>query len=170
LRNILGLILVGIMRTPVRRFTLLISLLICFASAAEAIAQQGKAANPDGETSFHTLDGDLQQVNVEEIWRVRESTGVDEPTGAIVIDYAFERLYVKDRLENVVNTIRSQRKIEKFTSPSGAPIYITPEKVIGISRALPLQHHQNSKSIIIAREGQQQVQESREAVRAALGK
>ena len=149
---------------------LFLSFLIGWASAAGAVEHQGKTADPDAENTFHTLDGDVQEVNIDEIWRVREATGGDEPAGAIVIDYAFERLYVKDRLEAVVNSIRSQRKIEKFTSPSGAPIYIMPDKVIGISRALPLQHHQNTKSIIIAREGQQQVRESRDAVRAALGK
>jgi hypothetical protein len=127
-------------------------------------------ADPNASMSLHTPDGDVQQVNIDEIWRVRESSGSDEPIDARVIDYAFERLYVKDSLDSVINNIRSQRKIEKFTSPSGAPIYIVAERVIGIARALPYQHHQNSKSLIIAREGQQQVQESRDAVREALGK
>jgi hypothetical protein len=150
------------MQSRCRFITLLFSSLMVWAGAA--------GADPNASISLHTPDGDVQQVNIDEIWRVRESTGGDEPVGARVIDYAFERIYVKDPLDSVINTIRSQRKIEKFTLPSGAPIYIVAEKVIGIARALPYQHHQNSKSLIIAREGQQQVQETRDAVRDALGK
>jgi hypothetical protein len=155
------LMLVGVMQSLGRFLTLAIALLV-FASAA--------GANPNASMSLHTPDGDVQQVNIDEIWRVRESSGGDEPPGTQVIDYAFERLYVTDSLDSIINSIRSQRRIEKFTSPSGAPIYIVAEKVIGIARALPYQHHQNSKSLIIAREGQQQVREARDAVREALGK
>ena len=40
--------------------------------------------------------------------------------------------------------------------------------MIGINRPIPHQHHENSHSIIIAREGQQQVQETRQAITDAL--
>lgn len=158
------------MRSCVRFLALLILVAIGSAGAAGAVQHQGSTADPNIGLSFHTLDGDVQQVNVDEIWRVRGASGHDEPAGSVVIDYAFERLFVKESLDSVIDTIRNRRKIEKFTSPSGAPIYIMADKVIGIARALPIEHHQNSKSILIAREGQQQVQESREAVRQALGK
>ena len=159
------------MRSRVHLLTLVLALFIGGAGASKAAEQEGKvAADPAGKISLHTLDGDVQQVNVDEIWRVRGPSGRDEPAGAVIVDYAFERLFVKGPLESVVHDIGNQRKIVKFTSPSGAPIYILPEKVIGISRALPYQHHANSKSIIIAREGQQQVQEPRDSVRDALGK
>lgn len=150
---------------------LVVSLLMGGAGVSRAAEQEGRvAADPAGKISLHTLDGDIQQVNIDEIWRVRGPSGRDEPAGAVIVDYAFERLFVKGPLESVINDISTQRKIVKFTSPSGAPIYILPEKVIGISRALPYQHHENSKSIIIAREGQQQVREARDSVRDALGK
>lgn len=162
--------LVGIMQSRIRRLALLLPLLLAWAGVAGAIERQGEAAGPGVTMSFHTLDGDVQQVRVDEIWRVREAAGVEEPAGAIVVDYAFERLFVKDPLDGIVDDIRKHRKFEKFTSPSGAPVYFAAEKVIGISRAMPNQHHPKSKSIIIAREGQQQVQESRETVQQALGK
>jgi hypothetical protein len=162
--------LVGIMRSLGHCLTLLIAMLFVSAGAATAIETPEKTADPKRGMLFHTLDGDSQEVNADEIWRVRQATGIDEPKGAVVIDYAFERLYVQDSLDSVVSSIRDQRKIEKFSSPSGAPIYILPGKVIGIARALPDQHHPNSKSIIIAKEGQQQVRETRDAVREALGK
>lgn len=163
-------VLVGVMRSFGRFLAVFILFGIGWASAAGAVQRPGNTADPNIGLSFHTLDGDVQQVNVDEIWRVRGASGHDEPAGSVVIDYAFERLFVKESLDNVIDAIRHQRKIEKFTSPSGAPIYIMADKVIGIARALPIEHHQNSKSILIAREGQQQVQESREAVREALGK
>jgi hypothetical protein len=134
-----------------------------------AAERQVKSADAGG-VSFQTLDGDFQQVDVNEIWRIRATNSIDEPPGAVVIDYAFERLYVKDTLDNVVGKVAAQRKVERFTLPSGAPIYIAPDKVIGVSRAIPGQHHQNAHAIIIAREGQQQVQETREAVREVLKK
>jgi hypothetical protein len=132
-------------------------------------AEQAKSAEPGG-VAFQTLDGDSQQVDVAEIWRIRATNSIDEPPGAVVIDYAFERLFVKDTLDNVVAKVAQQRKVERFTLPSGGPIYIAPDKVIGVSRAIPGQHHQKANAIIIAREGQQQVQETREAVREALKK
>ena len=143
---------------------------MAWTSAAGAIAQEGKTAASNGTISFHTLDGDIQQVSVDEIWRVRQAAGQEEPPGSIVVDYAFERLFVKDPLQGIVDDIRKQRKIERFTSPSGAPIYFVTDKIIGIMRAMPNQHHPNSKSIIIGREGQQQVRESRDTVRKTLGK
>jgi hypothetical protein len=37
-----------------------------------------------------------------------------------------------------------------------------------VSRPIPAQHHQNTKSVIVAREGEQQVQESRQSVSAVM--
>jgi hypothetical protein len=159
---------VGAMWPWFLRLTLAISFLIVWASAAGAVAQAPKTADPNGRISFHTLDNDVQQVDIDEIWRVRGAAGRDEPARTIVIDYAFERLFVEGSLEDIIAKIRDKSRIVKFTLPSGAPVYIVTDKVIGITRAIRSQHHPNSKSIIIAREGEQQVQESREAVREAL--
>lgn len=121
-----------------------------------------------GQISFHTLDGDEQQVSVEQIWRVRAATTSDEPAGATMIDYGYERIFVKDTLDSIVGLIRAQRDLRQFTLPSGAPIYIAPDKIIGINRPIAHQHHQLSQSVIIAREGQQQVRESRQSITDAL--
>jgi hypothetical protein len=130
--------------------------------------QPTHVAQNSGQLLFNTLDDNTQDINAEEIWRVRAASGSDEPPGSIVIDYGFERIFVKDKLDNVVEKIRGQRDLRRFTSPVGAPIYIAPDKVIGVNRPIAAQHHQNSKSIIIAREGQQQVQETRQAITDAL--
>lgn len=140
------------------------------AAAVGALDRPAPGSEADARIFLHTLDGDMQQVDIDEIWRIRLASGKDEPAGAIVIDYAFERLYVKAPLDLLVADIRGKRKIERFTSPSGASVYILPGKVISISRPIATQHHPNTKAIIIAREGQQQVQETRDVVRAALGK
>ena len=42
--------------------------------------------------------------------------------------------------------------------------------MIGITRPIAHQHHQNAHAVIVAREGQTQVQESREAISEALVK
>ncbi len=159
---------VGAMRSCLRGLTLPISFLIIWVSVAAAVEQPPKAADPNARISFHTLDNDIQQVNIDEIWRVRGATGRDEPASTIVVDYAFERLFVEGSLEDIIAQIRDKNRIARFTLPSGAPVYIVTDKVIGITRAIPGQHHPNSKSIIIAREGEQQVQEPRDAVREAL--
>jgi hypothetical protein len=133
-------------------------------------AAEGPAA---GETSsvqlsFVTLDGDVQQVNVDEIWRVRAASTREEPPSAVVINYAYERIFVRDRLEDVVDKVGRQRGIRKFTLPTGAPVYIVASKVIGINRPIAQRDHQNSGSVIVMREGRQQVQESRETIRQSL--
>ena len=155
------------MKSPFRLLALLISLLASVAWAAECEAQSDHV---NVELSFQTLDGDVQQVNADEIWRVRAAATRDEPAGTVVINYAYERIFVKDTLEHVVDKIRAQRDIKKFTLPSGAPVYIVAAKVIGINRPIPEQDNQNSRSVIVVREGRQQVQESREMIRQSLVK
>lgn len=139
-------------------------------ASTDAAPRPAAGATSEVQLSFETLDGDVQQVNVDEIWRVRPASTRDEPAGAVVINYAYERIFVKDSLENVIDKIRQQRDIKKFTLPSGGPVYIVASKVIGINRPIPQQDHQNSKAVIVVREGRQQVQESREAIREALAK
>jgi hypothetical protein len=62
--------------------------LLCFRLVSWAAAAQG-------QLTFQTLDGDTQLVNPEEIWRTRATSTIDEPSGAVAIDYGFERVYVK---------------------------------------------------------------------------
>ena len=62
------------------------------------------------------------------------------------------------------------RPLKKFTLPNGAPVYIVAAKVTGVTRAIPHQHHPNAHAIIVSREGQTQVQETREAISEALAR
>ena len=149
--------------------------LLCFClvswAAAETDGPHSAAIAPQGtQLTFQTLDGDTQQVNPDEIWRIRAASTSDEPAGTIVIDYAFERVYVKESLASVVEKVGRVRPLKKFTLPAGAPVYIVAAKVTGVTRAIPAQHHPNAHAIIIAREGQTQVQETREAVSESLAK
>ena len=137
--------------------------LLCFCLVSwTAEAQQGV------QLTFQTLDGDTQQVNSEEIWRIRATSTSDEPPGAIVIDYAFERVYVKESLASVVEKVGGVRPLKKFTVPAGGPVYIVATKVTGVTRAIPHVHHPNAHAIIVSREGQTQVQETREDINQAL--
>jgi hypothetical protein len=156
------------MRRSQRFLTAILAVLAL--SGTAAVAQQAAGNAEPGGVSFQTLDGDVQQVDVGEIWRIRASAGNEEPDGAVLIDYAFERLFVKEGLQSVIDKLGEKRHIVRFTLPSGMPVYVVAEKVIGITRAMQGQHHPKSKSLIVAREGQQQVQETREAVREALRK
>jgi hypothetical protein len=156
------------MGPPLRFLALLVSLLMSAIPVVTATERPAPDDTSDVQISFEMLDGDVQQVNVDEIWRVRAASTSDEPAGAVVINYAYERIFIRDALESVVDKIRQQRDIKKFTLPSGAPVYIVASKVIGINRPIPQQAHQNSRSVIVMREGRQQVQESREAVRQSL--
>ena len=151
--------------------------LLCFclvswtAAAQETDKHHPTAMAPQGaQLTFQTLDGDTQQVNSEEIWRIRATSTSDEPPGAIVIDYAFERVYVKESLASVVEKVGGVRPLKKFTLPAGGPVYIVATKVTGVTRAIPHVHHPNAHAIIVSREGQTQVQETREVISEALAK
>ena len=154
------------------RLPLLALLLTCLVSwTALAETDERQSAPLDGtQLTFRTMDDNTQQVNPDEIWRIRGAATSEEPPGAIVIDYAFERLYVKDSLADVVEKVSGMRPLKKFTLPGGAPVYIVTSKVIGITRAIAHQHHPNAHAVIVAREGQTQVQELREAISEALVK
>ena len=69
----------------------------------------------------------------------------------------------------MVEKVGSVRALKKFTLPAGKPVYIVPAKVTGVTRAIPHQHHPNAHAIIVSREGQTQVQETREAISEAVG-
>ena len=64
----------------------------------------------------------------------------------------------------------SVRPLKKFTLPAGGPVYIVPARVTGVTRAIPQLHHPNAHAIILSREGQTQVQETREVISEALVK
>jgi hypothetical protein len=150
-------------------------LCFCFVSWAAAAQKTDKdrsaAVAPQGaQLTFQTLDGDTQQVNSEEIWRIRATYTSDEPPNAIVIDYAFERVYVKESLAGVVEKVGSVRPLKKFTLPAGGSVYIVATKVTGVTRAIPHLSHPNAHAIIVTREGQTQVRETREAINEALVK
>jgi hypothetical protein len=136
--------------------------LLCFCLVSWAAASQGT------QLTFQTLDGDTQQVNPDEIWRIRATFTSDEPPGAVVIDYGFERVYVKESLASVVEKVGGAQSLKKFTLPGGRPVYIVAARVTGITRAIPHQHHPNAHAIIVSREGQTQVQETPEAIKSAL--
>jgi len=141
------------------------------AAAAEADQAHPEAIAPQvAEFTFQTLDGDTQQVNPEEILRIRATYTSDEPPGAVVIDYAFDRVYVRDSLATVVEKVGGVRPLKKFTLPGGRPVYIVATKVTGVTRAIPHQSHPNAHAIIVAREGQTQVQETPEAINQTLAK
>lgn len=148
-----------------------LALLILLAGWTASAAQPPTTGEtPNIQLSFETLDGDKQQVNADEIWRIRAASTSDEPPGAVVINYAYERIFVRGTLEKVIDKVRQQRDIKQFTLPSGAPVYIVPGKVISINRPIPHQDHQNSRSVIVVREGRQQVQETRETIQQSLAK
>ncbi len=138
--------------------------LLCFCLVSCMVVAEG------GQLTFQTLDGDTQQVNPDEIWRIRTASTSDEPPGAIVIDYAFDRVYVKESLASVVEKVGGVRPLKKFTLPAGGPVYIVPAKVTGVTRVIPQVHHPNAHAVIVSREGQTQVQETREAISEALAK
>jgi len=144
--------------------SLSVLVLLCFCLVSWAAAPQGT------QLTFQTLDGDTQQVNPDEIWRIRATSTSDEPPGAVVIDYGFERVYVKESLDSVVEKVGGVRPLKKFTLPAGRPVYIVAARVTGITRAISHQHHPNAHAIIVSREGQTQVQETPEAVSEALVK
>jgi hypothetical protein len=149
--------------------------LVCFCLASWTAAAQttdnehpAAPAPQAAQLTFQTLDGDTQQVNSGEIWRIRASSTSEEPSGAIVIDYAFKRVYVKESLVDVVEMVGGVQPLMKFTLPGGEPVYIVATKVTGVTRAIPQLSHPNAHAIIVAREGQTQVRETREAINETL--
>jgi hypothetical protein len=159
------------MKSSLSVLALLCFCLVSWTAAAETDKRHPAAVAPQvAEVTFQTLDGDTQQVNPEEIWRIRATYTSDEPPGAVVIDYAFERVYVKDSLASVVEKVERVWPLKKFTLPGGGPVYIGANRVTGVTRAIPHQSHPNAHAIIVSREGQTQVQETPEAINKTLVK
>ncbi|MGH6804901.1 MAG: hypothetical protein ACREC3_16300 [Methyloceanibacter sp.] len=164
-------LLMDAMKSSLSVLALLCFCFVSWTAAAETDKRHPAAVAPQGaQLTFQTLDGDTQQVNPDEIWRIRAASTSDEPPGAIVIDYAFERVYVKESLASVVEKVGGVRLLKKFTLPAGGPVYIVAAKVTGVTRAIPQLHHPNAHAIIVSREGQTQVQQTREAISEALAK
>jgi hypothetical protein len=148
---------------------LLISVLLAAINITGAQQQPGGSWDPNATISFQTLDGKSDKIGVSAIWRIRATLSPGEPTEGTVIDSMFERILAKDSVEDVMGQIHD-KNIRKFTAPTGEPVYMAADKITRILRPIPAQHHQNTKAIIVTQIGQQQVQESPEAIRDALPK
>ena len=100
------------------------------AEAQETDKHDPTAMAPQGvQLTFRTMDDNTQQVNPDEIWRIRGAATSDEPPGSIVIDYAFERLYVKDSLANVVEKVSGIRPAQEIhPAGRGAGLYRPPAR------------------------------------------
>ena len=168
--KIRGVGMIDAVKSSLSVLALLYFCLVSWTAAAEEADPLAAIAPKVAELTFQTLDGGTQQVNPQEIWRIRATSTSDEPPGAVVIDYAFERVYVKDSLATVVEKVGSLRPLKQFTLPGGRPVYIVATKVTGVTRAIPHQSHPNAHAIIVAREGQTQVQETPEAINETLAK
>jgi hypothetical protein len=164
-------LLMAAMKSSLSGLAFLCFCLVSWTAAAETDKRHPAAIAPQSALlTFQTLDGATQQVNPDEIWRIRATSASGEPPSAIVIDYGFERVYVKESLARVVEKVDGVRPLKKFTLPGGAPVYIVAAKVTGVTRSIPHLHHPSAHAIIVAREGQTQVQETPEAIREALVK
>ena len=87
------------MKSSISGLALLCFCLVSWTAAAETDKRHPAAIAPQSALlTFQTLDGATQQVNPDEIWRIRATSASGEPPGAIVIDYGFERVYVKENL------------------------------------------------------------------------
>jgi hypothetical protein len=155
-----------------RGATFLMLSISAFLSGTNVIGAQQQLTgswDPNATISYQTLDGKLEKIGVSAIWRIRATLPHGEPPGATVIDSMFNRIFVKDSIENVISQIHD-KNIRKFTAPRGEPVYMAADKITRILRPIPTQHSHNTKAIIVTRVGQQQVQESPGSVQDALPK
>ena len=103
-------LLMAAMKSSLSGLALLCFCLVSWTAAAETDKRHPAAIAPQSALlTFQTLDGATQQVNPDEIWRIRATSASGEPPGAIVIDYGFERVYVKESLASVVEMVDGVR-------------------------------------------------------------
>jgi len=83
-------LLMAAMKSSLSVLALLCFCLVSWTAAAQETDKRHPAAiAPNGaQLTFQTLDSDTQQVNPEEIWRIRATSTSDEPPRAVVIDHA----------------------------------------------------------------------------------
>ena len=95
------------MKSSLSGLALLCFCLVSWTAAAETDKRHPAAIAPQSALlTFQTLDGATQQVNPDEIWRIRATFASGEPPSAVVIDYGFERVYVES-LASVVEKVDS---------------------------------------------------------------
>ncbi len=120
-------------------------------------------ADNDGLTIWvKLLNGEMRSVRANQIWRLRPSVSHDEPEGATVLDFAFERLFVANSVEDIAEKIGGMRRLARFTMPNGQPVYLVASKVIETFKAIRGQHHPEANTVVGTREGTQQVRETQE--------
>ena len=108
------------------------------------------------------LSGEMRSVRADQIWRIRLSFSSDEPVGATVLDFAFDRLYISNSVDDIAARIGGKELLARFTTPNGLPVYIVASKVIETYKAIRGHHHPAAKAIVGTREGIQQIREPQE--------
>lgn len=134
------------------------------------------AADPDttprsdnAHVVLTTADGRTQSIQLDQIWRIRSAFAEGEPRGRTVVDFAFSRLFVQNKVEDVVKVIHKSTPLVKLTAPNGSNTYVVVEKIIDVQKPIRVQHHPKTKAVIAAREGKQQVQETTAKVIEIIG-
>ena len=94
-------LLIDVVKSSLSVLARLCARLMSWTAATEETDKRHPAAiiPQGGRLTFQTLDGNTQQVNPDEIWRIRATYASAEPPGAIV----------------------SLRPLKKFTLPGGGP-------------------------------------------------
>ncbi len=121
----------------------------------------------DGIT-VETRDIGQQVVRFTDIWRVRRALTSDEPSGACVIDFANNRLFVAASVADVTGMLGQHLQLVQFTSPGGDRIYLVANRVTDVYEAQPALHNPASKTVVGTRYGTQQIQEPIETVQQAI--
>lgn len=125
--------------------------------------QVRKAPTPDKlHIWVKLLNGEMRSVRADQIWRLRLSFSSDEPAGATVLDFAFDRLYISNSVDDIAAQIGGKKRLARFTTPNGRPVYMVASKVIETYKAIRGHHHPAAKAIVGTREGIQQIREPQE--------
>lgn len=144
--------------------------MIAITSTHATAADTGQTPRSDNaHVVLTTADGRTQSIQLDQIWRVRSAFAEGEPQGRTVVDFAFSRLFVQHKVEDVVKEINKSTPLIKLTAPNGSSTYVVIEKIIDIQKPIRVQHHPKTKAVIAAREGRQQVQESTTRVIEIIG-
>jgi len=94
------------------------------------------------------LNGSTIAINTSKVIRLRKNYGHAEPKKSVTLDLKGKRIYVSDKLPDLVDRIREHEPLAELTTPVGTQIFVAADRVVDVRKPSDINDHPNAKAVV----------------------